>query len=86
MVLMIERIMIYHVIKNIQVNQWRVDKTDIMLKGSGDIQVSFIEGCKSADCELVGSGDITLDGYLEHYNVQKRGSGDISIDNLSIEK
>ena len=71
---------------DIQVNQWRVDKTDIMLKGSGDIQVSFIEGCKSADCELVGSGDITMDGYLEHYNVQKRGSGDISIDNLSIEK
>ena len=71
---------------DIQVSQWRVDKTDVMLKGSGDIKVDFVEGCKSADCELVGSGDITMSGYLEHYNVQKRGSGDISINNLSIEK
>ena len=71
---------------DIQVSQWRVDKTDVMLKGSGDIKVDFVEGCKSADCELVGSGDITMSGHLAHYNVQKRGSGDISIDNLSIEK
>ena len=71
---------------DIKVKQWNVDNSDISLRGSGDIKVDFVEGCKSADCELIGSGDVMMSGVLGHYNCQKRGSGDIHIDNLSVEK
>ena len=71
---------------DIEVKQWRVDNTDISLRGSGDIKVEFMEGCRSAECKLIGSGDITLSGRLGHYSGEKRGSGDIDIDKLSVEK
>lgn len=62
---------------DIDVKQWKVDNTDLTLRGSGDIEVNFMEGCKKANCQMAGSGDITLKGRLEHYDVQKRGSGEI---------
>lgn len=62
---------------DIDVKQWKVDNTDLTLRGSGDIEVNFMEGCKKANCQMAGSGDIKLKGRLEHYDVQKRGSGEI---------
>ena len=71
---------------DISVKQWNVRSTDVMLKGSGDISIDFVEGCRGAECQLTGSGDISLKGHLEHYSGQKRGSGDIDTDKLSVEK
>jgi len=59
------------------ISQWDVRKTDINLKGSGDVKVNFVEGCKTATCNLVGSGDIKLKGHLDSVEKHKTGSGDI---------
>lgn len=71
---------------DIDIRQQRVRDTDISLKGSGDIKVFFGDGCQQVSCRLVGSGDITLKGKIEHLNKQKSGSGDIDTDKLTIEK
>ena len=46
-------------------------------EGSGDVDVRFVEGCKRAKCNLVGSGDIKLKGHVESLEKHKSGSGDI---------
>lgn len=62
---------------DVSVSQWDVADTDIHLKGSGDVDVRFVEGCKRAKCNLVGSGDIKLKGHVESLEKHKSGSGDI---------
>ena len=69
---------------DINITQANVVDTDISLKGSGDISVNFMEGCQSAQCQLNGSGDITLKGTLTHYDGHKNGSGDIHTSDLRI--
>lgn len=69
---------------DINIIQANVVETDLSLKGSGDISVDFVEGCQSAQCQLNGSGDITLKGTLHHYDGHKSGSGDINTDQLSV--
>ena len=60
--------------------------TFLALKGSGDISADFAKGCKKVECELRGSGDISLKGNVEHFSKQKSGSGDIEYHKLTIEK
>ena len=67
-------------------NLHRVNDTNIGLRGSGDINVNFNNDCGSVDCQLNGSGDINLSGRVSRFHMEKHGSGDIDIDNLSIEK
>jgi len=62
----------------------RVKDTWLMLKGSGDIDADFREDCGSVECELRGSGDITLNGTVRKFNSHKNGSGDIHIDRLNV--
>lgn len=69
---------------DINIIQTNVVETDISLKGSGDISVDFVEGCRSAQCQLKGSGDITLKGTLNHYDGHKNGSGDIDTNQLKV--
>lgn len=69
---------------DINISQVNVFDTDLLLRGSGDIVVNFMEGCKSAEVKLSGSGDITLKGTLTHYDSHKNGSGDIHTDDLRI--
>ena len=71
---------------DIDISQHNVAKTDIALRGSGDVNVDFADGCVTADVELRGSGDIDLSGHLKHYTMDKRGSGDVDANNLSVEK
>ena len=69
---------------DIKISEANVMETDLSLRGSGDISVNFEEGCQSAQCQLAGSGDITISGTLTHYDYKKSGSGDIHVDNLII--
>lgn len=62
----------------------RVKDTWLSLKGSGDIEADFREGCGSVECELRGSGDITVKGSVHQYDYHKYGSGDIHIDRLNV--
>ena len=71
---------------DIVINQYQVLSTRLGLKGSGDIEVDFNEGCQAVDCELRGSGDITLRGVVSRFSQQKTGSGDIDIDHLKMLK
>ena len=71
---------------DIVINQYQVLSTRLGLKGSGDIKVDFNEGCQAVDCELRGSGDITLRGVVSRFSQQKTGSGDIDIDHLKMLK
>ena len=70
---------------DVDVEQVKVRETDVLLRGSGDVVVNFVEGCRKADCQLTGSGDITLRGHLQRYNGHKNGSGDIHINDLTID-
>lgn len=69
---------------DVNISQVNVNETSLSLKGSGDLTVEFGEGCKSADVQLNGSGDITLQGTLSHYDAHKSGSGDIDTGNLRV--
>lgn len=69
---------------DININEANVRETDLSLRGSGDIAVNFEEGCQSAQCQLSGSGDITLSGSLMHFDFKKSGSGDIDTDDLRV--
>lgn len=69
---------------DISIKQKNVHNTDINLRGSGDVEIDFTEGCKTAVCNLVGSGDIKLTGYLSSFNRHKVGSGDIDTDRLQV--
>lgn len=69
---------------DINITQTNVVETDLSLKGSGDISVNFEKGCQSAQCQLNGSGDITLKGTLNHCDSRKSGSGDIDADDLRV--
>ena len=62
----------------------RTASTRLSLKGSGDIDAQFSEGCGSVACELRGSGDINLEGQVHQFTKQKSGSGDINTDRLTI--
>ena len=62
----------------------RVKNTWLSLKGSGDIDADFKEDCGTVECELRGSGDITLKGSVRHFDSQKSGSGDIHTDGLIV--
>lgn len=64
----------------------KVDDTSLQLKGSGDIDAAFNEGCGSVDCELRGSGDITLEGTVRRFSQHTNGSGSVDIDKLSIQQ
>ena len=70
---------------DIAIDQWRVLSTRLGLKGSGDIKVGFQEGCQAVDCELRGSGDITLSGVVSRFSQHKSGSGDIDVDKLKMQ-
>ena len=69
---------------DIKLGLLRVKDTHLSLKGSGDIQADFREGCVAVDCELRGSGDISLKGGVKKFNQRKSGSGDIDIDRLTV--
>jgi hypothetical protein len=58
--------------------------TQLQLRGSGDIDVEFISGCGSVTAELQGSGDISLKGRVKHFEMRKRGSGDINSSDLKV--
>ena len=71
---------------DINLELWRVFSTRLGLKGSGDINVNFREGCQAVDCELRGSGDIELSGVVSRFSQQKSGSGDVHVDKLRMLK
>lgn len=64
----------------------KVDDTTLSLRGSGDIDADFREGCGTVDCELRGSGDITLKGKVRRLSQHTTGSGNVDIDKLSIQQ
>lgn len=64
----------------------KVYDTTLSLRGSGDIDADFREGCGSVDCELRGSGDITLKGTVRRFSQHTSGSGGVDIDKLSIQQ
>jgi hypothetical protein len=61
-----------------------VKDTYLSLKGSGDINADFKEGCGAVECELRGSGDISLKGKVQKFSQHKSGSGDIDINRLTV--
>ena len=71
---------------DVKLGLWNVMDTNLALKGSGDISADFKQGCRTAICDLNGSGDISLSGKLNRFSKQKRGSGDVNIGKLSVEQ
>ncbi|MBQ9216388.1 MAG: DUF2807 domain-containing protein [Prevotella sp.] len=71
---------------DIDLNLWNVVDTRLLLKGSGDIDVNFKKGCRFVNCELHGSGDISVKGLIERFSQQKHGSGDVDSSQLRITK
>lgn len=70
---------------DIDLHLWNTPETRLYLKGSGDIDADFSQGCQSVQCELHGSGDISLKGEVKHLSQQKSGSGDVNIEKLTVQ-
>jgi DUF4097 and DUF4098 domain-containing protein YvlB len=71
---------------DIDLDLWHVLSTRLSLKGSGDINADFNEGCQAVDCELRGSGDITLSGVVSRFSKHETGSGDVNVGELQMLK
>jgi hypothetical protein len=69
---------------DLDIRQMNAANTQLQLRGSGDIDVEFISGCGSVTAELQGSGDISLKGRVKHFEMRKRGSGDINSSDLKV--
>jgi len=69
---------------DIETHQANVLSTKINLKGSGDIKASFASACQQLDCQLHGSGDISLSGEVAKFQMHKGGSGDIDANHLKV--
>lgn len=69
---------------DVELGLQKVDSTSLALRGSGDIEADFREDCGAVDCELRGSGDITLKGSVRKFDSHKYGSGDIHVDRLNV--
>lgn len=69
---------------DLNIRQMNALRTQLQLRGSGDIDVEFLSGCGSVNAELQGSGDITLKGQVQRFDMHKRGSGDINSNNLKV--
>lgn len=69
---------------DLDIRQMNAAHTQLQLRGSGDIDVEFISGCGSVNAELQGSGDINLKGRVQHFDMRKRGSGDINSSDLKV--
>lgn len=70
---------------DIDLHLWNTLETRLYLKGSGDIDADFSQGCQSVQCELRGSGDISLSGKVMHLSQQTSGSGDVNIGKLTVQ-
>lgn len=70
---------------DVKLDLWNVMNTELSLKGSGDVNANFNQGCQTVRCDLNGSGDISLSGNVKRFSQQKHGSGDVNVDNLSVE-
>lgn len=71
---------------SIDLGMRHVLSTNLALTGSGDINARFARGCGALNCELQGSGDINLSGQVERFKSQKRGSGDVDTEELTIKE
>ena len=71
---------------DIDLDLWHVLSTRLSLKGSGDINADFNDGCQAVDCELRGSGDITLSGVVSRFSKHETGSGDVNVGELQMLK
>lgn len=69
---------------DLDIRQMNAANTQLQLRGSGDIDVDFVSGCGSVKAELQGSGDINLKGRVQHFEMRKRGSGDINSSDLKV--
>ena len=69
---------------DLDIRQMNAANTQLQLRGSGDIDVEFLSGCGSVTAELQGSGDISLKGRVKHFEMRKRGSGDINSNDLKV--
>lgn len=70
---------------DIDLDLWNTSNTRLALRGSGDIDATFHENCDAVECELRGSGDITLKGEVKRLSKDKSGSGDVSDEDLTIQ-
>lgn len=68
---------------DVNVKNIETQVANVSLVGSGDIKMAFQRSGK-VNASLVGSGDIELSGEVRAFDQTKRGSGDISIDHLTV--
>ena len=69
---------------DIDVHLSNTAETRLSVRGSGDIDATFNDNCQAVACELRGSGDITLEGVVDRYTVEKSGSGDVDTGQLRV--
>lgn len=69
---------------DIDLHLWNTNMSRIAVRGSGDIDATFHENCEAVECELRGSGDITLKGQVKRFSQEKSGSGDVSVGQLTV--
>lgn len=70
---------------DMQVGKLTSGRTTLLLKGMGDVDVHFANSGE-VGCTLIGMGDITLTGNVSRLSKEKRGSGDIDVDGLTVRR
>lgn len=68
---------------DVEIGQFDVEHTNIALKGSGEVKMVF-NNCGTIDSEVVGSGDIVLEGNAKQESHRVKGSGDIDTSRLTL--
>jgi hypothetical protein len=57
--------------------------TGVAINGSGDVDVSGLDGAESFAVAINGSGDVTAKGTAQSVSVAVRGSGDVKLQELA---
>ena len=60
-----------------------LEDVSVVLRGAGDIDISDLS-CQNVKVEVLGAGDVDLDGVAESADLSIKGAGDIDIAGLSV--
>ncbi len=70
---------------NVKINQYKFTDSRFRLLGVGDIDATF-EDCNRVECDLMGVGNMNLDGNVRRLSQNVKGTGNINTDSLKVSR
>ena len=69
--------------KYVKINQYKFADSRFSLLGVGDIDAT-LNDCNRVECNLMGVGNMNLEGNVRNISQNVKGTGSINTDNLKV--